>query len=322
MKTKRFTLVELLVVIAIIAILASLLLPALSKALDAALRVACASKHRQNGVSIHLFAGDNNGRVPTSSTYDTDDLSDYVAHHLDWPGFSGDADDWTGWGWVNGFAADQTHETTQRILPLGTLVRQGYIALADSLFCTDWQHTGTNDQWRLNPRLNNGRLDSGRSAWLDLNKHYGDSLIAYRYMTGMAHQFWTADPADGNNPRTRGIARPKLSFIADNWSIRNHSVAGVSPILMNCANRAGQWNGLYPDGGTMAHNFQGVNAVFYDGSARWIPYHEVASVGWAGGVDGAARSRHYLANFFATNSRFSASNFVMWSRQHATLTGR
>ncbi len=59
-----FTLIELLVVIAIIAILASLLLPALRKAQDAAKTAACTSRLRQGGVAFHIYANDYNGRLP------------------------------------------------------------------------------------------------------------------------------------------------------------------------------------------------------------------------------------------------------------------
>lgn len=82
-----FTLIEMLVVIAIIALLASLLTPAVTGALERAKRTQCLSNLRQIGNLIHSYAVENDGRMPASGVYQGGRRNGFASRLADhaWP---------------------------------------------------------------------------------------------------------------------------------------------------------------------------------------------------------------------------------------------
>ena len=164
MRRHFFTLIELLVVIAIIAILAAMLLPALSKARDAARKTTCISRLKTCDLYLALYADDNNEWMPSALALNAKGKNVYWNRIL-----------------VSEKIAN-INETT------------------DCIFnCPSWKQ----DPWSSSGGINGYGLIRGKAAYGELNNYTADPNYHYINRIKFSSQEYRKIPLIGDSIHTR-----------------------------------------------------------------------------------------------------------------------
>ena len=195
---KAFTLIELLVVIAIIALLLSIIMPALGKVKEAAKRVLCSSDVRQVGLGLSVYSEGNNSKMLPMTEPDGDDTDDAQPH----------------WGVVA--YNDEYRDSNGDMIPLhlAKLYDQGILDNPEIFYCPAQPR---NPNYHL-PYYYDAYTENGTKPWgtVAISSLTGDSSGTY---CRTSYNYWTY-----NAKRLQDIPSYK-AIMVDNvqeWEVLPH----------------------------------------------------------------------------------------------------
>jgi prepilin-type N-terminal cleavage/methylation domain-containing protein/prepilin-type processing-associated H-X9-DG protein len=245
---RGFTLIELLVVISIIAVLMSILLPALGVAREHGRRAVCAQNERNTGLGLFVYANDYNGRVPLNE--------------------------------VDRWLFDVSYWTTDIILKAGAFDRHIF-------YCPSWRQRDRIIFWRYGENLPAGTSESyaipepeSEATRKDYHRIMGYFWFIDVYINGKYRPYPPMSPDGTPKEWVRSLVSTKsapalVELIADvtasNGSDRQQ--ADFTKATGGCWSR---WQ-IYDRSNHLRKSTKptGGNILFVDGHVQWRPFDEM-----------------------------------------------
>ena len=295
-----FTLIELLVVISIIALLIALLLPALARAKELALRIEGASNLSQIGIALHEYANEYRGQYPmantdnyplgdsTMFTYETYPIAGLGMLYYDGFGVQGARG-------TNGSGTSMINPRPGILKPTATGISLLFCPFNDSAFGQTQNGWVPPSYYNSQGLLTNWSFYTGYSYWIDRSTHYkaaynvaalpqwGNAQVAawgnmnVGGLSGTQMVFRNADPA--HEPAINPQSNPGSLLVTDNALFSN--VLGTLG-LSNFGFQGAQSN--WVDGTTQNALPAGANEMYNDGSVRWVPLSHIHTHMYMAGI--------------------------------------
>jgi prepilin-type N-terminal cleavage/methylation domain-containing protein len=241
-----FTLIELLVVIAIIAILASLLLPALAKAKATALKAVCTNNMKQTSLGLFMYRDDNLGKYLPGRGAQPEGNDNIVQKCLDYPQVAL----LPGYNLATQYSGDYD-KSSPYILKVG---RGPAVRLNEVFGCPGLRFNGKIPKgYNTNPLF---------PAW---EKQYPQMILGFQHFGGADTWRNSAGTFKSRSPVSSGQDGPQMVLLAD-------LVGKID----------GTWGGgrVTAYGGYPAHADNkglptGGNQCYADGSVRWVRFQQM-----------------------------------------------